>query len=305
MKKSIVLFLLLAVSAFPVRSQHYIGARAGWGAGYGRFSPVTSYPMKFVLGTWSGGIQWKYYGQVRYIGAVGAELEFIQRAYQQQASLDSENYKRVVYNTLNLPLIWHIHLNLADNRFRIFLNAGVWASYNISAYEWRKNGEQITEGPYHMILVRDNPLGYGLLGGVGANYVIGKWELMLEARYYFSYGDILRNNAVYAGNPVRSPLDNITLSLGFFYRIGDKPHAPVPPPWYARMIAKREARKGLRGEAELAAPQGEDVSGTENADGMENVSGIASDSVEDVPGGDGFAEPPTAQGPEAESVNMD
>ena len=71
----------------------------------------------------------------------------------------------------------------------------------------------------------------------------GKWELMLEGRYYFSYGDIMRNSAVYAGNPVRSPLDNISLSLGFFYRLGDKPHTPLPPPWYARIIAKREAKR--------------------------------------------------------------
>lgn len=200
-------------------------------------------------------------------------MEFIQRAYQQQASLDSEDYIRRVYNTINLPLIWHIHLNLADNRFRIFLNAGVWASYNFSAREWVRKGDEVKEYPYHMILVRDNPFGYGLLGGLGANYVIGKWELMLEARYYFSYGDILRNNAVYSGNPVRSPLDNITVSLGFFYRIGDKPHAPVPPPWYARMIAKREARKGVKDEGELPAASDEVVSGTENVVGTDDTSG--------------------------------
>lgn len=255
--------MLLLAASLPARSQHYIGARAGWGVGYGRFAPVPSYPMKFVWGTWSGGIQWKYYGKVRYIGAVAAELEFIQRAYQQQVSLDSEDYTRRIYNTINLPLIWHIHLNLADNRFRVFLNAGVWASYNISAHEWIKNGDDITEKPYHMILVRDNPLGYGLLGGVGANYIMGKWELMLEARYYFSYGDILRNNAVYAGNPVRSPLDNISVSLGFFYRIGDKPHTPVPPPWYARMIAKKEARKALKEDAAESGANGEEPEVTE------------------------------------------
>ena len=60
-----------------------------------------------------------------------------------------------------------------------------------------------------------------------------------------SYGDILRNNAVYSGNPVRSPLDNISISLGFFYRLGDKPHTPAPPPWYARIIAKRQAKEAM------------------------------------------------------------
>ena len=137
----------------------------------------------------------------------------------------------------------HYHMNFSDNRLRVFLNAGIWASYNVGAYEWVKSGNTVTEGPYHMTLVKDNPLGYGLLGGIGLNVVMGKWELMLEGRYYFSYGDIMRNSAVYAGNPVRSPLDNISLSLGFFYRLGDKPHTPLPPPWYARIIAKREAKR--------------------------------------------------------------
>lgn len=229
----------------------------GWGIGYGRFAPVSSYPMKWVWGTWSAGIQWKYYGKVRYIGAVAAELEFLQRAYQEQVSLDSEDYTRRMYNTVNLPLIWHIHMNFNDNRLRIFLNAGVWASYNISAYEWVKSGSTVSEGRYRMKLVRDNPLGYGLLGGIGLNVVMGKWELMIEGRYYFSYGDVLRNRAVYAGNPVRSPLDNISLSLGFYYRLGDRPHTPEPPPWYARIIAKREAKRAMQQmEAEKTAGEG-------------------------------------------------
>ena len=89
-------------------------------------------------------------------------------------------------------------MNFSDNRLRVFLNAGIWASYNVGAYEWVKSGNTVTEGPYHMTLVKDNPLGYGLLGGIGLNVVMGKWELMLEGRYYFSYGDIMRNSAVYA-----------------------------------------------------------------------------------------------------------
>ena len=252
--KGVVLAALLAVFVLPVRAQHYIGARAGWGVGYGRFAPVSWYPMKWVWGTWSAGIQWKYYGKVRYIGAVAAELEFLQRAYQEQASLDSEDYTRRVYSTVNLPLIWHIHMNFSDNRLRVFLNAGIWASYNVGAYEWVKSGNTVTEGPYHMTLVKDNPLGYGLLGGIGLNVVMGKWELMLEGRYYFSYGDIMRNSAVYAGNPVRSPLDNISLSLGFFYRLGDKPHTPA-----AALVCTHHRQKG--GQACAAGAGGDEENG--------------------------------------------
>ena len=60
--KGVVLAALLAVFVLPVRAQHYIGARAGWGVGFGRFAPVSWYPMKWVWGTWPAWIQWKYYG---------------------------------------------------------------------------------------------------------------------------------------------------------------------------------------------------------------------------------------------------
>lgn len=93
--------------------------------------------------------------------------------------------------------------------------------------------------------------------------------MLIEGRYYFSYGDIMRNSAVYAGNPVRSPLDNIAVSLGFYYRLGDRPHTPLPPPWYARIIAKREARQAQQQAEEAGSvPAGEagpEVRATEEA----------------------------------------
>lgn len=246
MKRFILLFALLLLTVVPLKSQHYIGARGGWGVGYGRFEPISSYNMKWVMGTWSGGVQWKYYGQMKYVGAVGAEVEFIQRAYQIQESLESENYYRRVINSVNLPIMWHVHVNMLNNKFRVFLNAGVWVSYNLSSRYWEKDGDYIFTGSYQPMLVRDNPLGYGLLGGVGFNVVFGKWELMMEGRYYFSYGDILRNSAVYKGNPVRSPLDNINISLGFFYRIGNKPHAPQPSAKYLSKQAAKAAEKRVQ-----------------------------------------------------------
>ncbi len=238
----ILLAALAAVSAcMDASAQHFIGARFGGGAGYGRFAPVSRYNMDMVWGVWSGGVQWKYYGPTRYIGAVAGEVEFIQRAYQNRESLDAEEYYRRIVNTINVPLIWHIHLNMMHDRLRIFLNAGVWASYNFSSTYAVHNADGTVAGDYTMRLVRDNPLGYGLLGGVGLNVVMGRWEFMLEGRYYFSYGDILRNNAVYPGSPTRSPLDNINISVGFWYRLGRKPHTPEPPGWYLRRQAEKKA----------------------------------------------------------------
>lgn len=252
---------LLLLSAVPAGAQHYVGLRGGWGMGYGRFEPVSRYINDPVFGLWSGGIQWKYYGPIRYIGALGAEVEFMQKAYKYRTNLNSEDYTSRVVNSVNLPIIWHIHMNTANNRFRIFLNAGVWGSYNFrNSYETVvDNGNKITY-PYDFQLVKDNPLGFGLLGGVGFNVVFDRWEFMFEGRYYFSYGDIMRNNAVYAGNPVRSPLDNVSISLGFFYRLGKNAHTPLPPPWYQRIIDKRAAKVKV-----------EQQTVNENSDGIEQT----------------------------------
>ena len=55
-------------------------------------------------------------------------------------------------------------------------------------------------------------------------------EFSVRVRYYFGYSDLLRNHNKYAGNstdgnenpfpqtPHRSPLDNLTFSIGVSYR---------------------------------------------------------------------------------------
>ena len=150
------------------------------------------------------------------------------------------------YNTINVPILWHIHYNMFNDRFRVFLNAGIWASYNF--LPGMKNdeyidGDQVASDPYKPSLVRDNPFGYGLLGGIGFNVMFGKWELMLEGRYYFAYGDVLRNENKYPGNPRRSPVDNLSVNLGFFYLIGDQPHNPLPTKRQLRKMAEQEAER--------------------------------------------------------------
>lgn len=258
--KRFLIALLFSLAVFTAGAQHYIGLRGGWGLGYGRFAPTSWYNMRMVWGMWSGGLQWKYYGEMNYVGAVGGEIEFIQRAYQNQAGLESEDYYRRVVNSINVPFIWHIHMNFNENRSRVFLNLGVWASYNIDSYYIQKRGDDMTTGVYHMKLVRDNPLGYGLLGGIGFNYMIGRWELMLEARYYFSYGDILRNQAVYSGNPTRSPLDNVSVSLGFFYCLGKEPHKPS----FSAEAIKRRAERQMRRLQEKEAKKNKNRENNDN-----------------------------------------
>lgn len=256
----VILFVIMLCGATGLRAQHYVGARGGYGGGYGRFFPVDSPDrvrrnQKVTFGLFNGGIAWKYYSPEKYVGGVGAEIEFIQRGFEYHLNtLDSDTTYRRVVNSVNIPFIWQPHINFANNKMRIFLNAGIDISYNFSSKEYimLKGEGAIYSSDYDMKLVRDNPFGFGLLGGLGFNVIMGKWELTTEARYYFSYGDVLRNKNKYPGsgisteNPLRSPVDNINVSIGFFYRIGDKPHAPQPGPGAIKRQQEKQRQKELK-----------------------------------------------------------
>ncbi len=254
MKKTICILLMAFALPLTAAGQHYVGVRGGYGLGYGRFSPRME--MKPVWGLWSGGFAWKYYSHEKYLGGVSAEVEFIQRAYEYLVNSDDDalSYRRKV-STVNVPFIWQPHINVMNNRMRIFLNAGVFVAYNISSTEeYVMKGEGVIyRKPYEMRIIRDNPLNFGLQGGLGVNFIIGKIELALEGRYYFSYGDILRTLSKYQLNSfMRSPLDNFNISIGIFYRIGDKAHEPPMGPAaikrYEERIAARAARAARKAE---------------------------------------------------------
>lgn len=69
-----------------------------------------------------------------------------------------------------------------------------------------------------------------MAGGGGIAFLIRRYELNFRVRYYFGYSDIVRNRNRYAdggidgpenpfpATPMRSPLDNLTISVGLNYR---------------------------------------------------------------------------------------
>ena len=71
---------------------------------------------------------------------------------------------------------------------------------------------------------------YGLGGGGGIAFLIRRFELNFRVRYSFGYSDIVRNRNKYYDNnsdgaenpfwatPLRSPLDNLMISVGLNYR---------------------------------------------------------------------------------------
>lgn len=230
--------LVLALGfALQANAQHTFGVSGGAGAFTARLYP--EHKMRMNIGSPNFGLSWRYYSLPRFVGAVGADLEYMQRGYSfgyaYSSSMDENGLEQREYyyytrrlNSVMLPLIWQPHVYMAKNHIRLYLEAAFTLSYNFGGdYEYEDTGEG---GDYEWKTVRDNRFNYGLAGGGGFALLFGRYEVGVRARYYFGYGDILRNRNKYYDNatdgaenpfnltPIRSPLDNINLSVTLAYR---------------------------------------------------------------------------------------
>lgn len=236
--KTILFFAAVGFGSGTVSAQHTLGVTVGYGMSNGRFQPPQE--MKALWGQYSAGLSWRYYGTQRVVGGFGIDLEFLQQgfSYATNASLVDERSDYLYYtrkvNSIVLPIVWQPHVYLFNHRMRVYLEAAATFSYNLSStYEneqARANGMPDWKGTYAFSTSRDNRFGYGLAGGGGIAFLIRRFELNFRVRYYFGYSDIVRNRNKYADNatdgpenpfratPLRSPLDNLNLSVGLSYR---------------------------------------------------------------------------------------
>ncbi len=236
------LYILLTLAALltgaAASAQHTLGFTAGYGMSTGRFQPQQE--MRALWGKYGGGLSWRYYGRQRIVGGFGIDLEFLQTGFsfatnssQVEEKKDYLYYTRHI-NTIMMPIVWQPHFYMIRNHVRVYLEAAATFSYNLSStYENRQaeqRGAADWRGDYTFKTPRDNRWGYGLAGGGGIALLIDRFELNFRVRYYFGYADILRNRNRYADSgidgsenpfaqtPMRSPLDNLMISVGVNFR---------------------------------------------------------------------------------------
>lgn len=262
MRKTIAKYILIAAAlccASAATAQHFVGVRGGYGGGSARFYPAKE--TQTLWGMASFGVSWRHYSKERFVGGVGADLEFMQRGFKygirnyvpeegETAQKPDTSYVRRV-NSLVLPIVWEPHFYLFDRRMKVYLDLALTLSYNIdSSYEYESRTHGVYEkGDYPLLRYRDNRWGYGLMGGFGiSGRVAGRVELFTELRYYFGYSDILKNKNKYAENPLRSPLDNYAVNFGIYYRLGK---SDLLAPRSKKAAARAAARESERLEKML------------------------------------------------------
>lgn len=238
----------LTVNIVTAKAQHVVAVTSGCGMAMSRLYPTQE--TKPIWGTWQAGVSWRYYSLPRFVGGIGVDIDWMQRgfSYAPYASIyeDKKDYKfyRRNVNTIMIPLVWQPHFYMINNHLRVYIEAAVTFSYNFaSTFENKEpytfgsltgQGLTVVAGKYQMRSERDNRFGYGLSGGVGFDVLIKQLEFGVRARYDFGYSDILKNRNKYYDNaldqknypaqnpfwytPLRSPLDNITISLRVGWR---------------------------------------------------------------------------------------
>lgn len=226
--------LMLGQSA---QAQHTVGVFGGMASATARFFPKQE--MKSVWGLGNFGASWRYYSLPRFVGAVGADLELLQRGfsygYTYKTVLDEKGNEQREYsyytrqlNSLMMPLVWQPHFYMVNNHVRVYLEAALTFSYNFGGdYSYSDKDES---GKYDWRIERDNHWNYGLAGGGGIALLLGRYEVGFRARYYYGYADLLRNRNKYYDNatdgaenpfsytPLKSPIDNLTFNITLAYR---------------------------------------------------------------------------------------
>ncbi len=247
-----ILTLALALSVAVVAessAQHTIAVTGG--SGFATARPYPDQRMRPIWGTYQAGVSWRYYSMPRFIACFGVDVELLQRGFsfapypnKYESKKEYRYYTRKL-NSIMVPIVWQPHIYLFKKHLRVYLEAAATFSYNFSStfYNDEKHAINIDgtveapiSGKYEFRRERDNRISYGLRGGAGFDLIFGQIEIGVRAMYDFGYSDILKNRTKYYSNnldsitkpgenpfyytPLRSPLDNLTISMKVGFRIG-------------------------------------------------------------------------------------
>ena len=188
---------------------------------------------------------WRYYGKQRFVGGFGVDLEFQQQAFSfatNASQVDEKETANYLYytrriNSMVLPVVWQPHFYLLKNHVRVYFEAAATFFYNFrrpgsrSISSMRRPSRKDTYGgTYHFKVPRDNRWGYGLAGGRRHFVPDPAFRVEFPGPLLFRLFDIVRNRNRYYDNsddgpenpfyttPMRSPLDNLMISVGVSYR---------------------------------------------------------------------------------------
>ncbi|MEF9949935.1 MAG: porin family protein [Mucinivorans sp.] len=206
----------------PVAVDHIFGIRGGLGLGNARMEPSRN---NKTLPNWlqNYGISYRFdVPAQKYVGTIEIDLQYMEKGFAYAVSFAEDNneiYSRK-YSVIEFPILWQPYFPFGKGESRVFVNLGPFLSYTLSGTERTTNiktGEYV-EHKYLYDPLRDNRVEYGVIVGGGVAIGIKRFAVTLDFRYNIALSDALKGVNNYAGNPFRSPVDQMSLSLGLQYR---------------------------------------------------------------------------------------
>ena len=186
MKYKTLIFLVLTSTLLAsaqdrlMNPEMYLGVDAGITESQVAFTPAVG--QRYLMGI-NGGLVFRYIAE-KNVG-MQAELNFSQRGWAEYGGL----YMRQL-NYIELPFMTHIYIG---KRNRFFINIGPKISYLL--YENVLLNNSGTNAEQHVTLVQ-HPFDYGLCGGIGILFGIGKNQLQLDTRFNFGLSDIYKDSKI-------------------------------------------------------------------------------------------------------------
>lgn len=205
----------------PVVVDHHIGVRGGWG-----FGSIRREPGKENVGLpwslWNGGITYHFdVPSQKYVGCIEVGLGFMEKGYAYKYSSTEDNAYARKYTVLELPILWQPYFPIGKQGTRIYLSAGPFLSYTLSGTQYEFNsatGEMLSQEEYKYDDMKDYRWGYGVTVGGGVVVAIGRFAISAEFRYSIGLSDVERGPEFVPGNPFRTPVDQMSVSLGVRYK---------------------------------------------------------------------------------------
>ena len=197
----------------------YIGAKGGATLSNVQFTPHVKQTLRqgLLMGVTAR------YTEEKIFGIIG-ELLVEQRGWKENFEKTPFAYDREM-TYVTLPVLTHIYFG--SEKVKGFVNLGASVSYLLGskitsdfdyANALKQPGFPTYRSVEQMSMDIKNKFDYGILGGIGAEFIIRKkHSIVLEGRYYFGLGNIFpaTKRDVFSGSRNTS----IEISLGYMFRL--------------------------------------------------------------------------------------
>jgi hypothetical protein len=226
MKRITIIFILFLClfSAREVKSQSYLGVKAGANIPFVNFTDYTNVPITtrirteyFVSTTY--GISYRYMQNDK-IG-VQLDLNYSTKGWGQN-TLDFTNTAITKIDYLELPFYLHWEI-LGTEKFKFFVDAGIYVAWALNASTTIENDRDLEEIQIYYSVENDNRGDFGINAGLGLSYDFSVFILQLDGSFKSGFANILPVNHFIRENPVVSTNQVTAIQFSLLFPLSKEP----------------------------------------------------------------------------------